>query len=541
MKQCPKCERCYLDSTLNFCLEDGEPLRDYVQMSDFPTEVMPHSFGVSESRTKLFSAGPSGEAAYAPPDTVSRRLNSIAVLPFTHMSSDPDDEYFCDGLAEELINALAKIDDLKVAARTSAFSFKGKNVDIAAIGRQLGVENVLEGSVRKSGNRLRITAQLIGTSDGYHIWSERYDREMRDVFEIQDEITLAVTIALKSKLFGTAENDQLALLLQELKSHSNDVEAYNLYLRGRFYINKFTTADAFRAVELFEQAIELDSSFAPAYAGLADALIMLTEMGPMAPHESMPKAKTAALKAIELDESLAEGHSSLGMVLQVYDYDFAGAEEQFQRAIKLSPNNPIPRQSYAVLLTELERLDEADHQFKRLLEVDPLSPVSNWIYSFCLFLSRRYDAALERANATLDLDPNFGVVYLSVAFAYQMKGEHRLSVDAYARWSEVMGSPENAAYIRDSFQGGWENFLRAMTDEKRTVTFSSYITAVFHATLGNTDAAIANLETSLQKRESHMVMLKSDPRFDAIRNDPRFRELLSKAGFPEDSIQRNGA
>lgn len=539
MKQCPKCQRAYIDATLNFCLEDGEPLRDYVQMADFPTEVMPHSMGVSESRTKLFSSGSTGEAAaaYAPPDSITRRSNSIAVLPFAHMSSEPDDEYFCDGLAEELINELAKIQDLKVAARTSAFSFKGKNIDIGTIGRQLGVATVLEGSVRKSGSRLRIMAQLIGTEDGYHIWSERYDREMRDIFEVQDEIAAAVTKALKSKLLGgdeyADESNALTELIHDLKSYSNDVEAYNLHLRGRFYLNKFTAADSFKAAEFFEQAIALDPRLAVAHAGLADAYVMLTEMGPVPSHEAMPKAKSAALKALELDGDLAEAHAALGMVLLGYEYDFAAAEEQFKRAIELSPNNPIPRQAYGAMLTELERHVEADVQFKKMLEVDPLSVVSNWIHSFCLFLARRYDESLDRAKLTLDLDSNFGVAYLSVAFAYQMKGEYEKSVEAYARCSEVMGSAENAAYIRRSFAGGWENFLRAMTGPERPLTFSSYIVAVFNAVLGDADAAFAELEASYAKRESHLVMTKSDPRFDPLRNDPRFSALIRKVGFPE--------
>lgn len=528
MKACPKCNRQYFDETLNFCLDDGEWLRAGDDFASQPTEVMPHSFSFGESQTRVFDSSAAASTAQ------QRSGRSIAVLPFAHLSSDPDDEYFCDGLAEELLNSLARLDGLKVAARTSAFSFKGKNVNVAEIGRTLGVETILEGSVRKSGEMLRINAQLVNASDGYQIWSQRYDRAMRDVFELQDEITDAVTAALKSKLLGGSDDDddeKMAALIRDLKSYSNDVGAYNIYLRGRFFLNKFTTADAFRAAELFNQAIERDPRLAAAYAGLADAHIMLTEMGPIPPHEAMPQAKEAALKALELDDTLAEAHSSLGMVLQDYDYDFAAAELQFKRAIDLSPNNPIPRQSYGILLTELERHDEAEIQFKKLLEVDPLSVVGNWIYSFCLFLARRYDDALARAQQTLELDPNFGVAYLSVAFAYQMKGEYEKSAEAYARCSEVMGLPENAAYIRDSSTGGWENFLRAMTSNERPVTFSSYIVAVFYAALRDADGAFRELDASFEKRESHIVMVKSDPRFDPLRHDPRFPDLLFRIGF----------
>ena len=523
MKRCPVCDRTYADETLNFCLEDGTPLTQ--DISDHPTEVMQRPIS-GESRTRLF------EAFGASPST-SIAANSIAVLPFAHLSSDPDDEYFCDGLAEELLNALARVDGLKVAARTSAFSFKGKKTTVSDIGRVLGVETILEGSVRKSGDQLRITAQLVNAADGYHIWTERYDREMRDVFELQDEITAAVVKALKFTLLGKTEepSDKMAALIEELKQHSRDLQSYQLYLRGRFFLNKFTTADAVRAVKAFEEAVERDPRLALAHAGLADAYIMLTEMGPMPPHEAMPKAKVAALKALELDEKLAEAHSSLGMVLLDYDYDFAEAEKHFQLAISLSPNNPIPRQYYGILLTELERHTEAEAQFRKMLEVDPLSVVGNWIYSFCLFLQRRYDESLGRARATLELDPNYGVVYLSIAFAHQMKGEYDASVEAYARCSEVMGFPENAAFVREKFADGWESFLRGMASDQRPQTFSSYIVAVFKAALGDIDGAFSELERSLEKRESHIVMVRSDPRFDVLRDDPRFQVLLDRIGF----------
>jgi len=462
-------------------------------------------------------------------------LTSIAVLPFAHMSSAPDDEYFCDGLAEELINALAKIDELRVAARTSAFSFKGKNLDVSYIGRALNVKNVLEGSVRKAGERVRITIQLVDASNGYQLWSERYDREMKDIFEVQDEITLSVVEALKVKLLGQPSQDQqLAALVEDLRHYTVDVEAYQLYLHGRFFLNKFTTENFYKAIEYFNQAIEADADYALAYAGLADAYIMLTEMGPLPPAEAMPKAKEFALKAISLDEDLAEAHSSLGMILQDYEYDFAAAEERFLRAIDLSPNNPIARQSYGILLTELERYGEGEAQFKKALEVDPLSVVGNWVYSFCLFLSRRYDEAIERAERTLELDPNFGVAYLSLAFAHQMKGDYTESVEAYARCSEVMGFPENGEFIRKSFEGGWQAFLKSMTEpsDNRPLTFSSYIVAVFFATLGDADGAFTELENSFAKRESHLVMMKVDPRFENLRNDLRFQDLLARIGFP---------
>ena len=527
MKRCPKCAKEYADETLNFCLDDGEWLTGGA--SELPTVAMSDL----EDSTQIFSTAARRQFAEAAPPT-----RSIAVLPFAHLSNDVDNEYFCDGLAEELLNGLSRIDGLKVAARTSAFSFKGKHVNVAEIGRTLGVSTVLEGSVRKSGDRVRINATLINAADGYHLWSDQYDREMQDVFSLQDEIRDSVVSALKAEFFGgdqtpvPDDDAPMDALIDELRNYSRDLESYQLFLRGRFFLNKFNAEDAFTAADLFSKAIEIDPGSAQAYAGLADANIMLTEMGPVPSHEAMPKAREAALKALQLDDSLAEAHTALGMVQQDYDYDFASAEREFKRAIELSPNSPYPRQAYGILLTELERHDEAEEQFAKVFEVDPLSVVANWIYSFCLFLARRYDDALDRANRTLELDPNFGVAYLTVAFAFQMKGEYEQSVEAYARCSEVMGSPENAVFARKTIETGWLSFLQAMASRERPVmTFSSYIVAVFAATLGDKDRAFEELNASYEKRESHIVMMKVDPRFDPVRNDARFTELLSKIRF----------
>ncbi|PYS99481.1 MAG: hypothetical protein DMF63_11515 [Acidobacteria bacterium] len=471
-------------------------------------------------------------------DTLSRteaELHSIAVLPFAHLSSTPDDEYFCDGLAEELINALAKIDDLKVAARTSAFSFKGKNTNVSEIGRVLNVRNILEGSVRKSGNRLRITVQLVNAADGYHLWSERFDREMEDIFDIQDEITVSVVDALKAKLLGKVGDQMLAALVEDLKHYTDDVEAYQLYLQGRFFLNKFTAENSYKSIDYFNQAIAVDPNYALAYAGLSDAYIMLTEMGPVSPTEAMPTAKEMAMKALALDPDLSEAHASMCMILQDYDYDFAGAEREAKIAIQLNPNNSVAHQAYGVLLTKLERHAEAKTEFKRALEIDPLSVACNWVYSFCLFLAGDFDKAIRQAERALELDPSFGLAHLTLAFAYQMKNDYARSVEEYALSSEVIGFQENADFVRESFEGGWEAFLRAMTvqSEHRPKTFSSYIIAVLFVALGDPDGALQELDVSFLKRESHLTMLKADPRFEALHDDPRFNELLDRIGFPK--------
>jgi len=308
MKRCPACKRVEPDDTLAFCRADG-------------THLIFESI-VSESSSTLILSSPSRG-----PEISTQQFHntpSIAVLPFINMSADAENEYFCDGLAEELLNALAKIEALRVAARTSAFSFKGKETDVREIGRKLNVGVVLEGSVRKSGNRLRITAQLINVADGYHLWSERYDRQIEDLFEIQDEVTLAVVDALKLKLLSS---EKASLL----KQPTENTEAYQLYLKGREYGHQRTEEAVKKGIECFEQAIDLDPNYALAYAGLADSysLLGLSEYGALRPTEAFPKAGKASVKALEKDETLAEAHVSLAFARMYFDWDFSGAESEY--------------------------------------------------------------------------------------------------------------------------------------------------------------------------------------------------------------------
>src|SRR5215470_12047163 len=315
MRRCPTCQRTYVDETVNFCRLDGSPLvSDAASPDNAPTSLLSRS--EYERPTRLFLSTP-----------------SIAVLPFVNMSADEENEYFCDGLAEDLLNALAKIDGLKVAARTSAFSFKGKDVDLRDIGRRLGVETVLEGSVRKAGNRLRVNAQLVNVADGYSLWSERYDRELQDVFSIQEELSLAIVDGLRLKLPGI---DRAAVL----RRYTDNPAAYQLYLRGRYHQNKWTPEGLRKSVEHYEQAIAIDQDYALAYAGLADSYASLGAANAfgLPVKETAPKAKAAAIRALELDSTLAEAHSALALVKLNFEWDWQGAEEAFKRALELNPN-----------------------------------------------------------------------------------------------------------------------------------------------------------------------------------------------------------
>jgi adenylate cyclase len=530
MKRCPKCRRDFYDDSLLYCLDDGSALLDGPATVDEPaTAILPRTGNIApEPPTRLFKSDPQAGtvsmSGYLP--------NSIAVLPFAHLTNDPDDEYFCDGLAEELINALSRVDDLKVVARTSAFAFKGKNIDISQIASILNVSNIVEGSVRKFGERMRINVQLINTADGYNVWSDKYDTEMRDLFDVQDEITLAVVNALKGKLLGkVAQSDKMSALLDELKQHAQDLGSYQLYLRGRHFFNKFTIDDYYRALDCFQKAVEVEPGYADAYAGIADVHIWLTELGPETPHEGMPQAREAAEKAISLDPGSSEARTSLAIVLQEFDYDFVQAEAEYLKALDLNPNNTMACQLYGGLLAQLGRFDEAESRFRTAQRLDPLSLI-NWLYPFGLFLAGRYDDSIERTRSILELNADIPAAILILSFDYQMKQDFAACVEAYTRFLELSGLPDIAALARSAFeQDGWRGFLKRMTTSEVQPHITHYITAVYNAALGDGETAINCLEEAYRDREGHVVMLNQDPRFDALRDDPRFQRLIKKIGF----------
>ena len=527
MKRCPECRRDYYDETMVFCLDDGLRLLDGPYIHDLQTEVFGNSQSpMNKDREPVTEILPNASSAFVTASEIVQQT-SIAVLPFVNMSADAENEYFCDGLADELINALAKIEGLKVVARTSAFSFKGTTTNATSIGNLLNVDTILEGSVRKSGDRLRINVQLVNVADGFQIWTERYDREMVDIFDLEDEVTVAVVEGLRAKLVFDPSQ-------MRYKHYTDNVQAYQLYLQGRFFLNKFTAENFQKAVEFFEQSLVIDPNYPLAYAGLADAYVMLTELGPLNAAEAMPRARENALKALALDSELSEAHCSLGVIYRDFDFDFELAETAFKQAIKLQPGSPTPRLTYGLLLAYLGRHIESEKQFRKALDLDPLSVIGNWFYALGLFLRRSYDDSIERSTATLELDHTFPGAFLTIAFANQMKGNFAAVIEAYSRFSELSGNPKISAFGKHSFTvGGWYGFLHAMTGKVRPTELSAYIVAVFHAGLGEKSKAIAELEKALEHRESYIAMLNSDPRFDPLRDEPEFQSLLKRIGFPE--------
>jgi TolB-like protein len=327
-----------------------------------------------------------------------RKIPSIAVLPFANLSADPDNQYFSDGLSEDLITALARLKGLQVASRASAFRFRGGSADIREVGRQLNVEAVLDGSVRRSGQRLRITAELVNVADGYHLWSERYDREITDIFEIQDEITAAIVQKLEPTLAGK----QATLT----RRHSENVQAYDLYLKGRRLWEQRSESSLRAGLECFRAAIDLDPEYALAHAGVADSFSILGAYGVISPLEGRPKAEAAVKRALELDPGLAEPHFSMAL-MTCFTGDFLGAERYFRRALEIQPQSSGTLAYLGLYLAMRRRFDEARESVRKAVELDPFSPFAQGVTSMTLVICRAYEEALEHGSRALELQPNF--------------------------------------------------------------------------------------------------------------------------------------
>jgi serine/threonine protein kinase/tetratricopeptide (TPR) repeat protein len=456
--------------------------------------------------------------------------NSIAVLPFADMSPQRDQEYFCDGLAETLINALTSIKDLRVVARTSAFSFKGKDQDVREIGKKLNVNAVLEGSVQKADNRIRITAQLINVEDGYHIWSERYDRELFDVFAIQDEIGLAIVEQLRGKLLRE-EKEKL------LKRHTDNAEAYNLYLKGLYFWNKRTGEGMKKGMAYFQQAVDSDPIYALAYCGLADSYSLLGFWCFLSPKDTFLKAKALAEKALEIDNTLAEAHASLAFINFSYDWDWSAAENGFEKSIKLNPGYATAHHWYGVYLTAMGRHEEAFKEMRRAQELDPLSLMINLNVGMILFNQRQYDKAIEQYRKTLEMDQRFSQTHYQLAKVYGMKDMYKDATDEALKahnlglpWaSAVLGWVYGIAGERDEA----EKLLQEMEELLKKQYISSMSLYGIYLGLGDLDKSIEWLEKAYNGRDPAMPFLKVSPEFDVIRSDPRYKALLKKIGFEE--------
>jgi TolB-like protein/Tfp pilus assembly protein PilF len=457
--------------------------------------------------------------------------NSIAVLPFADMSADRDQQYFCDGIAEELINSLTVIEDLRVVARTSAFSFRGDRQDIRDIGSALNVATLLEGSVRKSGTRVRIAAQLIDVRSGYHLWSERYDRDLEDVLAIQEDIARQIASSLKIKL---AEDGGASLA----KRHTSDRDGFNLYLKGRYHWNR-RTEDGFRkGIELFREAVERDPDYALAHAGLADCYTQLGDYGYLPPGEAREGARKAALRAIETDDSLAEAHASLAYPTMLYEWDWAAAESEFKRAIDLNPSYATAHQLYAEFLTAMGRMEEAIVEIKRAQELDPLSLIVGTVVGWVYYRARRFGRAIDQCHRALELDPNFAVAHHLLGWVCNQEGRHEEAIHEARQSVDLSGGSSlmKASLAHASAAAGmpWKarELLAELREESLEVYVPPYNIALIYMGLGQNDQALRWLEMAFEERYGWLVYLNADPIWDPLRKDAAFQSLVERIDLP---------
>jgi tetratricopeptide (TPR) repeat protein len=409
------------------------------------------------------------------------------------------------------------------------FRYKGKATDAKTIGKELGVQAILNGRVVQRGEQITLSLELIDAQTENVIWTDRYDRKSADLVSLQNDIARDVSSRLKTKLSGV-DTQKLA------KTYTANAEAYRLYLQGRFYWNKREEKDFRKALEYYNQAIALDPNYALAYAGLADTYALLSSFGFMRPDEAVPKAREFANRALTLDDSMAEPHTTLGYELLQYEYDFAGAEREFKRSIELNPNYATAHQWYSEMLTDLGRFDEALAEIRRGLEIEPLSLPINWDYGRFLYMSRRYDESLAQHKKTIELDPSFARAHRTIAEIYRIRGDYANAVEERAKFFDLIGQSQNAALIRSTFaRDGWLGFLRLVTAENSPLKDSNnnWVVAKAYLDLGQKDKAFAELNKAYENRLSSLCWLKVEPQLDSLRSDPRYQQLLQKMRFPQ--------
>jgi serine/threonine-protein kinase len=456
--------------------------------------------------------------------------HSIAVLPFVDLSPQQDQAYFCAGLAEELLLSLSKIEGLQVAARTSSFRFDSRDYDIFEIGEKLKVSTVLEGSVRKAGNRVRITVQHVKASDGYHLWSERYDRDLEDIFAIQDEISLAIVDALKLKLLGK-EKQKL------MKRSTDNLEAFNLYLKGRHFWARRFEGGLQKSMEYFQQAAEKDDGYAPAYVGIADALSILGTYGFLRPHDVFPRAKAAANRALELDAVLPEVHTSLGYIGSFYDLSWDEAEKEFGRAIKHNPNDSLSRLWYALHLMAVGRIEEGLEEAERGQALDPFSPIINSLVGLSYIWNRRYDEAVEQLRRTVEIDPNFLLAHIWLSNAYGMSARYEQALEEIEKaLAAEIDMPYALGHLGWTYgmlgkeQEALDVFNRLMKMSE-TRFISPWPLAFTYLGIKNIDQAVTYFERAYSERDPIFAMTCTGPWYASLGSDPRYVALLEKMGL----------
>ncbi|HKS28511.1 MAG TPA: protein kinase [Pyrinomonadaceae bacterium] len=460
----------------------------------------------------------------------SRAIDSLAVLPLVNASADANMEYLSDGITESIINTLSQLPKLRVVARSTVFRYKGREVDAKEVGRELNVRAVLTGRVRHLGDVLVIGTELIDVDTDAHLWGEHYNRRLSDIFEVQEEIAREISEKLRVKLSGK-ERKQL------MKRHTEDAEAYKLYLKGRFHWNKRTRESLKKGIDYFERAIEKDSNYALAFTGLADCYNSLSRFGWLSPAEAMPKAKDAAERALALDAHLAEAHNSRAFVAENYEWDWPTAEREYKRAIELNPNYATAHQWYGEYLATIGRFDEGLDELKQAEQLDPLSLIINSDLGLPYFFAREYDRAVEQWQKTVELDPDFWLAHYALALVYEQQGQYREAIAESKRALNLFGdSPWVLAGLGHIYAVAGEteaahHVLDELKERGKGLYVSPFDLALIYAGLGERDEALLWLEKAYEERNQWLTWLKVEPRLDSLRRDPRFSDLVRRVGL----------
>ncbi len=458
-------------------------------------------------------------------------IDSVAVLPFVNVGADPNTEYLSDGITESLINSLSQLPNLRVVPRSLVFRYKGKEIDPQKAGKDLNVRAVLTGRVVQRGDTLSIQTELVDVGKVSQLWGQQYNRKLADILAVQEEITREISEKLLPRLSGE-EKKRLT------KTYTESTEAYQLYLKGRYYWNKRTEEGLKKGAEYFQQAIEKDPGYALAYTGLADCYSILGAYEVLPPKEAYPKAKAAAAKALEIDATLAEPHASLGWVYHFYEWNWSGAESEFQLAIRLNPSYATAHHWYGFCLNTMGRFDEALAEIKRAQELDPLSLVISSNVAFSFYLARQYDRAIEQFRKTLEMDPNFAYAHYRLGRTYMQKamfGEAIVELQkavALAGGSPFRVASLGQAYALSGKRGEALKILDELKELSKQRQVYPAVIAEIYVGLGEKDQAFAWLEKAYAERSGQLRHLKVEPAYDRLRSDPRFQDLLRRVGLP---------
>jgi TolB-like protein/Tfp pilus assembly protein PilF len=549
MKHCPECNKNYADPTLSFCLQDGAPLifgpaadepETAVLSSDLTNEAATRTFepkqtsrpSIDHTRSNrrpvavglavlfLSALGIAGYLYYG--RNTPKQIDSIAVMPFVNEGGNSDVEYLSDGMTDSLINSLSTLPNLSVKARNTVFRYKGKEIDEKMVGQELSVQAVLFGRFVQHGENLTLSLSLVDSLTGNSLWGEQYDRKMQDLPVLRNDIARDVAQKLRTRLSNTDTTNLT-------KNYTANAEALRLYFYGRYFWEKRNPESIGKSIEYFNQAIEKDQGFARAYAGLADAYIV--PASGFVPREVMPKAKAAVTRALQIDPTLAEAHTSLARILQIYDWNWVEAEKEYKRAMELDPRYPLAHQWYGGYLERVGRSDESIAERKLAVELDPLSASTNFELGLAYYYARDYDRAIGQLQKALEIENGFASARQVLLAAYAQKGQYDLAIAKLQEFQETDSAMAGQIYATTGRKNDAMRVIAELDRRSQQQYISAVTFALLYTALGEKEKAIEYLEKGFDERSFQMQFLKVDPRWDSLRDDPRFQEMLKKVGL----------